>query len=60
MSRDEAKAKIKELGGDVVGSVSKNTDYVVAGEEAGSKLDKAQELGVMVLNEQEFLKMVRG
>lgn len=58
MSRDEAKAKIKSLGGDVTGSVSKNTDYVLAGEEAGSKLDKAQELGVKVISEDEFLKMV--
>jgi len=59
MSRDEAKAKIKAYGGDVTGSVSKNTDYVLAGEEAGSKLDKAQELGVRVLNEDEFLKMIK-
>lgn len=59
MSRDEAKAKIKALGGDVSGSVSKNTDYVLAGEEAGSKLDKAQEIGVRILSEEEFLKMVQ-
>ncbi|MBI2120095.1 MAG: NAD-dependent DNA ligase LigA [Parcubacteria group bacterium] len=54
MSRDEAKEKIKDLGGDVVGSVSKNTDFVVAGENPGSKYDKAQELGVEILNEQDF------
>lgn len=59
MSRDEAKAKIKALGGDVSGSVSKNTDYVLAGEEAGSKLDKAQEIGVQILSEEEFLKMMQ-
>lgn len=56
MSRDEAKAKIKALGGDVSGSVSVKTDCVVAGEEAGSKLDKAEELGVLVVDEKRFLK----
>ncbi len=59
MSRDEAKAKIKERGGDVSGSVSSKTDYVVAGEEAGSKLDKAEQLGVRVLTEDDFLKMLK-
>lgn len=59
MSRDKAKEKIRLLGGDVSGSVSKKTDYVVAGESAGSKLDKAQELGVAVLTETEFLRMIR-
>lgn len=58
MSRDEAKAKIRALGGDVSGSVSKKTAYVVAGEEAGSKLDTARELGVSVLTEAEFLRMI--
>lgn len=59
LSRDEAKAKIKSLGGDVVGSVSKNTSYVVAGSDPGSKYDKAQELGIAILDENEFLKLLR-
>ena len=59
MSRDEAKEKIRALGGDVSGSVSKKTDYVVFGSEAGSKLDKAQQLGVKILEEKDFLSMLK-
>jgi len=54
----EAKARIEAAGGKVTGSVSKKTDYVVAGSEAGSKLDRATELGIVVLDENEFLKIL--
>ena len=56
MKRDEAKALIESFGGKVSGSVSKKTNYVVAGEDAGSKLTKAQELGIAVLSEAELLE----
>lgn len=58
MSRDDAKAEIERRGGKCSGSVSKKTDLVVAGEDAGSKLAKAKELGVKVVDEAEFLKMI--
>ncbi len=56
MKRSEAKKAIEAAGGTVTGSVSKKTDCVIAGEEAGSKLTKAQELGIMILSETEFLE----
>ncbi|MCX6718690.1 MAG: NAD-dependent DNA ligase LigA [Candidatus Staskawiczbacteria bacterium] len=59
MSRDEAKAKIRELGGDISESVSSKTSYVVVGLEPGSKADKAKKLGVKTLSEKEFLKLVK-
>lgn len=59
MSRDEAKEALRKLGATVAGSVSKKTYAVVAGEEAGSKLDKATELGVQVLSESQFLKLIK-
>jgi DNA ligase (NAD+) len=59
MSRDEARAAIEAKGHKVAGSVSKKTDYVVAGEDAGSKLDKARALGVQVVQEKEFLQMLK-
>ncbi len=57
-SRSEIEKLIKDLGGKAAGSVSKKTDYLVCGEDAGSKLEKAKELGVKVLSEGEFLKLV--
>ncbi|MWN31325.1 MULTISPECIES: NAD-dependent DNA ligase LigA [unclassified Gilliamella] len=57
LTRDEAKNKLKQLGAKVTGSVSKNTDLVIAGEAAGSKLNKAQELGIKVIDEQEMLNL---
>src|SRR5437899_3761854 len=58
-SRDEAKKMIEDAGGKVTGSVSKKTDYVVAGADAGSKLDKAKDLGVIVIDEKEMETLAR-
>ncbi len=60
MTREEAAAKIESLGGKVSSSVSKKTDYVLAGEQAGSKLDKAQKLGVKIINEEDFKTLFAG
>ncbi|MBI5386366.1 MAG: NAD-dependent DNA ligase LigA [Verrucomicrobia bacterium] len=60
LSRDEASALIRDAGGNVTSSVSKNTDFVLAGESVGSKLDKARELGIAVLDEAQFRKMLGG
>jgi len=59
MSREEAKDRVRELGGDISSSVSKNTDYVVAGSEPGSKFDRAKKLGVSIIGEEEFLKIIK-
>jgi DNA ligase (NAD+) len=59
LSRSDATRLIEEQGGKVSGSVSKKTDYVVAGAEAGSKLDKAQELGVKVLDEAQLQALLQ-
>jgi DNA ligase (NAD+) len=58
-SRDEAKKLLEDAGGKVTGSVSKKTDYVLAGAEAGSKLERAKELGVKVIDEKEMEKLLR-
>jgi len=59
MTRDEARVKIRELGGNVSESVSSKTNYVVEGKEAGSKAERAKNLGVKILSEQDFLEMIR-
>jgi len=59
MSRDEAKDRIRALGGDASGSVSKKTSYLVAGENSGSKYNTAKKFGVKILTESEFLKMIK-
>lgn len=60
LGRAEAKTMAQDVGAKVSGSVSKKTDYVIAGAEAGSKLEKAQQLGVMVIDEAEFLRLLKG
>ena len=57
-TREEAKERIQSLGGRVTATISKKTDYVVAGTSAGSKLDKAQQLGIPVLDEQALQKLM--
>ena len=58
-TRDQAGEIIENFGGKVSGSVSKKTSYVLAGEETGSKLTKAQDLGVTIISEQEFIDMIK-
>ena len=59
MTRDEAKEKIRALGGDIASSVSKNTDYVVVGTDPGDKYEKAKKLGVKTIDEKEFIGMLK-
>ena len=59
MSRDEAKGKIRLLGGDVSESVSSKTSYLVVGENPGTKLDKAKKLGVEILDEKKFVNLIK-
>jgi DNA ligase (NAD+) len=58
LSREQARAKIEAAGGKVSGSVSKKTDFVLAGADAGSKLERAHELGVRVIDEDEFNRLL--
>lgn len=58
LSRDEASALITKAGGKVTGSVSKKTDFVLAGSDAGSKLTKAQSLGIKIISEDELMEMI--
>ena len=59
MTRDKSKEKIREFGGEISESVSKNTDYVVVGSTPGSKYEKARKLRVKIINEKEFLNLIR-
>jgi DNA ligase (NAD+) len=59
LTRDDASRLIENLGGRVISSVSKKTDFVVVGQEAGSKLDRARELGIRIMTEAEFLKLTQ-
>jgi DNA ligase (NAD+) len=59
MTRDEAKQKIESLGGKVAANVSKSTDFVVFGTKAGSKLEKARILGVLLIDEKKFLNLLQ-
>jgi DNA ligase (NAD+) len=60
MGRSEAEALVERLGGRAAGSVSKKTDYLVAGDNAGSKLARAQALGIRIIDEQQFVEMTGG
>ena len=61
MTRDEAKERLEKAGAKVTGSVTKKTDYLIAGEKAGSKLTKAQQLGIEIIeDEEEFLRLTGG
>jgi DNA ligase (NAD+) len=60
LKREEAQAMVRELGGEVSSSISKRTDYVVAGENPGSKLEKAKRIGVEIISEEEFVRMIQG
>ena len=59
LKRNEAEAKVLEMGGNVASSVSKNLSYLVAGEKAGSKLEKATSLGIKVITEDQFINMLK-
>jgi DNA ligase (NAD+) len=59
MTREEARLRVEALGGKTSSSISKNIDYIVVGEDPGSKLDKAKKLGLTILNEEEFLKLIQ-
>ena len=58
MSRDEAKDKIRSLGGKISSSVSARTDFLIAGKDPGSKFDEAKSKGIKILNEEDFLKIL--